>query len=85
MRPIVIYPFNEQLDPKIQLFIASLPDNQQKSFSLDQYNRIENILATTQTHRQVYDAQYCCVIALDSEGGLISMNTCSDRDEEEKA
>ncbi len=84
-RPITLYPFNEQLDPKIQLFLDSLPTTQKQHFSLTQYDRIEKILATTQAHREVYDAQYCCVVALDSQGGLISMNTCSDRDEEEKA
>lgn len=84
-RPIMLYPFDEQLDPKIQLFLDSLPTIQKQHFSLEQYDRIEKILATTQTHREVYDAQYCCVVALDSQGGLISMNTCSDRDEKEKA
>lgn len=85
IRPIVLYPFNEQLDPKIQLFLDTLPLSQQNNFSLEQYNRIEKILETTQTHREVYDAQYCCVVAVDTQGNLISMNTCSERDEEEKA
>ncbi len=84
-RPVILYPIEEQLDPKIQLFLDSLPTAQKQQFSLTHYDRIEKILATTQKHREVYDAQYCCVVALDSEWNLISMNTCSDRDEETKA
>lgn len=84
-RPIQLYTYQAPVDPKIQLFLDSLPIEQQTSFSLEQYNRIENILATTQEHREVYDAQYCCVVAVDKNGWLISMNTCSDWDDTESA
>lgn len=66
-RPVILYPIDKQLDPKIQLFLDSLPTAQKQQFSLTHYDRIEKILATTQKHREVYDAQYCCVVALDSE------------------
>lgn len=77
-RPIQIYPYQAPIDPKIQIFLESLPTAQQQSFSYEQYERIEDILKTTQAHREEYDAQYCCIVAIDKNGGLISMNTCSD-------
>jgi penicillin-binding protein 1C len=80
--PVSIYSFQTQLDPKISLFLEQQSPELQKLFSSDTYDNIENILHATQTHRVQYDAQYCCVTVLDKNGGVISMNTCSDRTDE---
>jgi hypothetical protein len=57
--------FTATIDPTIQLFIDSQPDEKQAYFSTETYQSIENILASTQTQRQQYNAQYCCVTLVD--------------------
>lgn len=81
--PIVIYPLTTHIDPKVRLVLEQQPAALQQRFSQDTYDTIEAILASTQAQREQYDAQYCCVIAIDAQGGIVSMNTCSDWNDEE--
>ncbi len=79
--PLSLSRYQASIDPTIQLYVDSLPPEKQSYFSQKTYQTIENILANTQTQRQQYNAQYCCVTLLDKDGNTISMNTCSDRNE----
>lgn len=79
---IDLYASTNTLDPKISLFLDTQSPALQKSFSPLLYEKVEQILYSTQTHREQYNAQYCCVMVIDSKGGVVSMNTCSDWEDE---
>jgi hypothetical protein len=71
------YRYQAPIDAKIQTFLDTQNPTQQAAFSLSQYTRIDKILSTTASHRQQYNVHNCCVVVLDRDGGLISMNTCA--------
>lgn len=73
-----VYGTEQTLDPKVALFLSQQSARAQSSFSPAIYETIENILRSTQTHREQYNAQYCCVMLVNATGDVVSMNTCSD-------
>ncbi|USN55696.1 MAG: hypothetical protein H6765_03775 [Candidatus Peribacteria bacterium] len=52
------------------------------SFDYVLYQKIETILTSSFPHRQQQGAQDCCVVILDEQGDLITMNSCRSRDDQ---
>ena len=70
------------VEPRIQDFIMSQDIESQKVFDFDLYKNIDGILKTTKKLRDQYNVHDCCVIILDRNGKVKSMNLCSSRDDE---
>ena len=45
-------------------------------FDRNLYTKIETIIANTTSQRKMQDAQDCCVLVLDQQGAVVSMNQC---------
>lgn len=73
------------IDPRINLFLAHdepTSSDHWKYFDQDIYLWIQSILTTTASLREQYNAKDCCIVILDKDAHLISMNICNARSDQ---
>jgi penicillin-binding protein 1C len=72
--------FPAPLDPRVQEVIRQQTSPWSTAYDLDLNNRIDTLLSRTAGQREQYGIRDCCVVVLDGDGELLSMNMCTQRD-----
>lgn len=78
-----LYSFPAPLDPRVRAFVRTQDAPGQTAYDLALSQRIDRILAMTRMQRDQYRIRDCCVVVLDGDGALVSMNVCRDREDPE--
>lgn len=73
--------FPAPLDPRVQEVIRDQQMPWPTAYDLMLSDRIDALLKRTKTQRDQYNIQDCCVVVLNDEGWIVSMNMCQPRAE----
>jgi penicillin-binding protein 1C len=66
------------LDPRVQSMIIQEYATEQTDYTIQIATSIDRILDRTAQYREQYQANNCCVVVLNGEWNMVSMNQCSD-------
>jgi penicillin-binding protein 1C len=72
--------FPAPLDPRVQELIREQTSAWSTSYDLELSDRIDTLLSRTAGQREQYGIRDCCVVVLDGDGELMSVNMCTERD-----
>lgn len=77
-----LHSFPAPLDPRVTEFIKTTLPGWKTAYDSSLSQRIDSLLERTKTQRNQYSIEDCCVVVLDEEWNLVSMNICRSRDDE---
>lgn len=73
--------FPAPLDPRVQEVIRDQSNPWTISYDLELSSRLDTILKRTKSQRDQYMIHDCCIVVLDGDGWVVSMNICQPRAE----
>ena len=76
-----LHSFPAPLDPRVQNYVQDTTPAGRSAYDLTLSASLDTLLKRTKTQRDQYNIQDCCVVVMDGDGELISMNMCRERDD----
>lgn len=77
-----LHSFPAPLDPRVTEFIKKTLTAWKSAYDTSLSQRLDSLLERTKVQRNQYSIEDCCVVVLDAQGNLVSMNMCRSWDDE---